>query len=83
MRQDSQRRERVHDLLIALIHRQEDFELMDPEAPSFDRRRGNPFDDDPARWLDRNKRVLKKYQALVRSALTLEALLDAEFGKSE
>jgi hypothetical protein len=31
-----------------------------------------------ARWLDRNRRVLKQYQSLVRTAVTLDALLDAE-----
>ena len=38
----------------------------------------NSNDYDPARWIDRNRRILEKYQALVRSAITLDALLDSE-----
>ena len=72
------RRQRLHELLIALIQRQEDLELMDADTPRLDRTISNKKDQDPARWLDRNRRVLRKYQSLVRSAITLEALLDAE-----
>ena len=72
------RRHRLHELLIALLQKQEDLELMDAEAPSLDRSSRSSQDLDPARWLDRNRRVLNKYQALVRSAITLDALLDAE-----
>ena len=32
----------------------------------------------PARWLDQNRRTLHRYQALVRTAVTLDALVDAE-----
>ncbi len=76
--QSQTRRKRLHELLIALIHQQGDLELMDSEAPKFDRSSGPFQEDDPGRWLDRNRRVLKRYQALVRSAITLDALLDAE-----
>jgi hypothetical protein len=33
---------------------------------------------EPARWLDQNRRTLQRYQALVRTAVTLDALMDAE-----
>ncbi|KGG12024.1 hypothetical protein EV05_1227 [Prochlorococcus sp. MIT 0601] len=33
---------------------------------------------DPAHWIDRNRRILEKYQSLVRSAITLDSLLDSE-----
>ena len=72
------RRHRLHELLIALLQKQEDLELMDAEAPRLDRGSRSSQDLDPARWLDRNRRVLKRYQALVRSARPLDALLDAE-----
>ena len=32
----------------------------------------------PGRWLDQNRRTLQRYQALVRTAVTLDALVDAE-----
>ena len=78
-RQDSERRHRLHEILLALIRQQVDMELIDAESPPFD---GNFAIDktgqDPARWLERNSRILKKYQSLVRSAITLDALLDSE-----
>ena len=78
----SLRRQRLHELLIALIQQQENLELMDAEAPRMDQSRSSTQDRDPARWLDRNRRVLLQYQALVRSAITLDALIDAEEGSS-
>ncbi len=72
------RRQRLHELLIALIHQQEELELMDAEALNFDGRVNSTQDVDPASWLDRNRRILKRYQSLVRSAITLDALLDSE-----
>ncbi|AAQ00385.1 MULTISPECIES: hypothetical protein [Prochlorococcus] len=70
------RRQRQHELLIALIQQQDDLELMDAEGPRFDAKGGNAAD--PAKWLDRNRRVLAKYQSLVNSSITLDALLDSE-----
>ena len=77
--QNIERRRRLHELVIALIRKQEEVELVDAESPSFD---GNSSlsskGEDPARWLERNKRIIQKYQSLVRSAITLDALLDSE-----
>jgi len=66
------RRQRLHELLVALIAQQDELELMDEEVPE----PGGSAE--PARWLDRNRRTLQRYQALVRTAVTLDALLDAE-----
>ena len=74
-----ERRQRLHELLLALIARQEVLELMDAEAPSAltgSASAGGPAE--AARWLGRNRRVLHNYQSLVRTAVTLDALLDAE-----
>ena len=75
------RRQRHHELLVALIQRQEGLELMEAEAPRFDMTAGN--ENDPARWIDRNRRILERYQSLVKSAITLDALLEAEQSISE
>ena len=77
------RRLRLHQLVVALIQKQGDLELMDEEAPRLDVGTGLDQDQDPARWLDRNRRLLKRYQALVRSAVTIDALLDAEQGTQD
>ena len=49
---------------------------MDAEALNFDLNGSNS--DDPALLLERNRRVFAKYQALVNSSITLDALLDSE-----
>ena len=72
MSPSSERRQRLHDLLLALIAREEDLPLMDSENPQLE---GGMA---PGRWLDQNRRTLQRYQALVRTAVTLDALLDAE-----
>ena len=75
----AERRQRLHDLLLALIAREDDLELMDADGPAG--LTGATSTDGPAdaaRWLDRNRRVLQHYQSLVRTAVTLDALLDAE-----
>lgn len=66
------RRQRLHDLLLALIAQQGELTLMDEDVPE------PGVSAEPARWLDRNRRTLQRYQALVRTAVTLDALLDAE-----
>lgn len=72
------RRTRIHELLIALIKHQESLDLLDDDSPLSEGKINSNIDRDPAVWLDRNRRVLRKYQSLVRSAVTLDALLDAE-----
>ena len=67
------RRQRLHDLLLALIAQQGELALMDEDVPE------PGVSAEPARWLDRNRRTLQRYQALVRTAVTLDALLDAEY----
>ena len=76
-----ERRQRLHDILLALLVQQGDLELMDGDNPSglvAGCSRDAPAA--AARWLERNRRVLQRYQALVRTAVTLDALLDAEDG---
>jgi hypothetical protein len=69
----SDRRQRIHDLVIALIQRQEGLELLDGDS-----HQGLGGGQDPANWLERNRRLVHRYQALVRTAITLDALIDQE-----
>ena len=76
-----QRRHRLHDISLALLAQQADLGLMDADNPSGLVSAGSrDAPADAARWLERNRRVLQRYQALVRTAVTLDALLDAEDG---
>ena len=72
LRQQPERRQRLHELVLALIAREEALPLMDEEWPEVSSGAA------PARWLDQNRRTLHRYQALVRTAVTLDALIDAE-----
>lgn len=49
---------------------------MDEDVSILNNSDSNYLDKDPASWLNRNRRILKKYQALVNSARALEALID-------
>ena len=72
MSSTNSRRQRLHELVLALIAQEEELPLMDGERQELD---GGLA---PGRWLDQNRRTLQRYQALVRTAVTLDALLDAE-----
>ena len=72
------RRQRLHELLIALIQQQDDLELLDSDSPTIESSSNAKQVTDPAKWIERNKRILGKYQSLVRSAITLDALLESE-----
>jgi hypothetical protein len=66
------RRQRISDLVVALIGQQGELELLDgggqvPAAGA-----------DAASWLERNRRLIQRYQSLVRTAATLDALIDQE-----
>ena len=67
----SDRRQRIHELVLALIARQGDLELLAGDGT------GLPGGD-AGNWIERNRRVVQRYQALVRSAVTLDALVDQE-----
>ena len=72
------RRFRLHELLIALINQQKDLELMDDDVQVFNSPISNSGKYPSSEIIERNQRIIKKYQALVRSAIALDALLDSE-----
>ena len=74
----SERRKRLHELLLALINKQDYFELIDEDSEDLT----NPFSENDSRdfskLIERNRKILKKYNSLVRTAVTLDALMDSE-----
>ena len=72
------RRSRLHEILIALINQQKDLELMEDGVQVFK----NPINlsekYDSSKIIERNQRIMQKYQSLVRSAIALDALLESE-----
>ena len=77
--QESQsRRFRLHEILIALINQQKDLELMDDGVQIFNNPINHSEKYDSSKIIERNQRIIKKYQSLVRSAIALDALLESE-----
>tara|TARA_B100000579_G_scaffold338932_1_gene290268 strand:- start:133 stop:420 length:288 start_codon:yes stop_codon:yes gene_type:complete len=72
------RRYRLHEILIALINQQKDLELMDDDVQIFENPINHSEKYDPSKIVERNQRIIKKYQSLVRSAIALDALLESE-----
>ena len=74
----SERRKRLHELLIALINKEANFELI--EENSNELTSNFPCDEtiNFSKVIERNRKILKKYQSLVRSAVALDALMDSE-----
>ena len=72
------RRFRLHEILIALINQQKDLELMDDGVQVFKNTINQSEKYDSSQIIERNQRIIKKYQSLVRSAIALDALLESE-----
>ena len=72
------RRFRLHEILIALINQQKDLELMDDGVQVFNSSINGSQEYDSSKVIERNQRIIKKYQSLVRSAIALDALLESE-----
>ena len=72
------RRFRLHEILIALINQQKDLELMDDGVQVFKNPINHSEKYDSSKIVERNQRIIKKYQSLVRSAIALDALLESE-----
>ena len=72
------RRSRLHEILIALIKQQKDLELMDDDVQIFENSTNHLEKYAPSKIVERNQRIIKKYQSLVRSAIALDALLESE-----
>ena len=72
------RRFRLHQILIALINQQKNLELMDDGVEVFKNPINHSEKFDSSKVIERNQRIIKKYQSLVRSAIALDALLESE-----
>ena len=73
----SERRNRLHEILLTLINKESNFELIEDS----DDLTTNFSDKDTAnlsRVIEKNRKIIKRYQALVRTAVTLDALMDSE-----
>ncbi len=74
----SERRKRLHELLLALINKQNYFELIVDDSSDLAKSFSEDESRDFSKSIERNRKILKKYHSLVRTAVTLDALMDSE-----
>ena len=74
----SERRKRLHELLLALINKQDYLELIEDDSNDLARSFSENESRDLSKSIERNRKILKKYHSLVRTAVTLDALMDSE-----
>ena len=74
----SNRRKRLHELLLALVNKQDYFELIEDDSENLKNTFSSTDSKDFSKIIERNRKILKKYQSLVRTAVTLDALMDSE-----
>ena len=72
------RRKRLHEILIALIKKEADLELIEDDSTEFSTSFPKNDSINLSTVIERNRKILKKYQSLVRSAVTLDALMYSE-----
>ena len=74
----SERRKRLHEILLTLINKESNFELIEEDSVEL---KSNISDKDTAnlsRVIEKNRKIIKRYHALIRTAVTLDALMDSE-----
>ena len=74
----SDRRKRLHELLLALINKQDYLELIEDDSNDLAKSFSENESIDFSKSIERNRKILKKYHSLVRTAVTLDALMDSE-----
>ena len=74
----SERRKRLHELLLALINKQDYLELIEDDSKDLTKTFSVNESRDFSKSIERNRKILKKYHSLVMTAVTLDALMDSE-----
>ena len=74
----SDRRKRLHELLLTLINKESNFELIEDDSCDLNSSYSEKDTSNFSRVLEKNRKILRRYQSLVRSAVTLDALMDSE-----
>jgi len=74
----SERRKRLHELLLTLINKENNFELIEDDTTEFSLDYSEKDTASLSRVIEKNRKILKKYQSLVKTAITLDALMDSE-----
>ena len=74
----SERRKRLHDLLLTLIKKDNKFEFIEEDSGDLTSSYSDKDSMNLSRVIEKNRKIIKRYQAIVRTAVTLDALMDSE-----
>ena len=74
----SERRKRLHDLLLTLINKDNEFEFIVEDSDDLTSNFSVKDTLNLSRVIEKNRKIIKRYQAIVRTAVTLDALMDSE-----
>ena len=74
----SDRRKRLHELLLTLINKESNFELIEEDSSDLSSSYSEKDTANLSRVIEKNRKIIKRYQSLVRTAVTLDALMDSE-----
>ena len=68
----------MHDLLLTLINKDNEFEFIDEDSGDLTSNYSEKDTLNLSRVIEKNRKIIKRYQAIVRTAVTLDALMDSE-----
>ena len=74
----SERRKRLHELLLILINKDSEFEFIEEDSSYLISSYSEKDTLNLSRVIEKNRKIIKRYQAIVRTAVTLDALMDSE-----
>ena len=74
----SEGRKRLHDLLLTLINKDINFEFIEEDSSDLTSSYSEKDTLNLSRVIEKNRKIIKRYQAIVRTAVTLAALMDSE-----
>ena len=74
----SERRKRLHDLLLTLIKKDSEFKFIEEDSGDLTSSYSEKDTLNLSRVIEKNRKIIKRYQAIVRTAVTLDSLMDSE-----
>ncbi len=74
----SDRRKRLHDLLLTLINKDIEFDFIEEDSSDLTSEYSEKDTLNLSRVIEKNRKIIKRYQSIVRTAVTLDALMDSE-----
>jgi len=74
----SERRKRLHELLLTLIKKDSEYEFIEEDSSDLTSSYSEKDTLILSRVIEKNRKIIKRYQAIVRTAVTLDALMDSE-----